>query len=129
MKASPFILTVKSPAVTLQRPASDGSLLQPACAQQTCRFYLSQINCRPRFVFHQPVRRVVLCLCLSFDLLLSAQVSSYGGYLRCRLHTQTMRGDVLPLPAEAPKPDIILKVQSTHTHVHTQTHTPVPSHM
>uniref|UniRef100_A0A3Q2VJ13 Laminin, alpha 5 n=1 Tax=Haplochromis burtoni TaxID=8153 RepID=A0A3Q2VJ13_HAPBU len=87
-----------------------GSLLQPACVQQTGRFYLSQINCRPRFVFHQPVRRVVLCLCLSFDLLLSAQVSSYGGYLRYRLHTQTMRGDVLPLPAEAPKPDIILKV-------------------
>ncbi|XP_035771041.1 laminin subunit alpha-5 [Neolamprologus brichardi] len=40
---------------------------------------------------------------------LGDKVSSYGGYLRYRLHTQTMRGDVLPLPAEAPKPDIILK--------------------
>ncbi|XP_030589628.1 laminin subunit alpha-5 isoform X2 [Archocentrus centrarchus] len=40
---------------------------------------------------------------------LGDKVSSYGGYLRYRLHTQTMRGDVLPLPAEASKPDIIVK--------------------
>ncbi|XP_053704727.1 laminin subunit alpha-5 isoform X1 [Synchiropus splendidus] len=40
---------------------------------------------------------------------LGDKVSSYGGYLRYRLHTQTMRGDVLSLPAEAPRPDIILK--------------------
>lgn len=40
----------------------------------------------------------------------SSQVSSYGGYLRYRLYTQTMRGDVLSLPAEASRPDILLKV-------------------
>ncbi|KAM9785933.1 laminin subunit alpha-5 [Neosynchiropus ocellatus] len=40
---------------------------------------------------------------------LGDKVSSYGGYLRYRLHTQTMRGDVLSLPSEAPRPDIILK--------------------
>ncbi|XP_067382208.1 laminin subunit alpha-5 isoform X2 [Channa argus] len=40
---------------------------------------------------------------------LGDKISSYGGYLRYRLHTQTMRGDVLPLPAEASRPDIILK--------------------
>ncbi|XP_037333672.2 laminin subunit alpha-5 isoform X2 [Pungitius pungitius] len=40
---------------------------------------------------------------------LGDKVSSYGGYLRYRLHTQTMRGDVLSLPAEASRPDIILK--------------------
>ncbi|KAJ3586856.1 hypothetical protein NHX12_013248, partial [Muraenolepis orangiensis] len=31
---------------------------------------------------------------------LGDKVSSYGGYLRYRLHTQTMRGDALSLPAE-----------------------------
>uniref|UniRef100_A0A671Z1U8 Laminin subunit alpha-5 n=1 Tax=Sparus aurata TaxID=8175 RepID=A0A671Z1U8_SPAAU len=40
---------------------------------------------------------------------LGDKVSSYGGLLRYRLHTQTMRGDVLSLPAEASRPDIILK--------------------
>uniref|UniRef100_A0A7N6B1R5 Laminin subunit alpha-5 n=1 Tax=Anabas testudineus TaxID=64144 RepID=A0A7N6B1R5_ANATE len=40
---------------------------------------------------------------------LGDKVSSYGGYLRYRLHTQTMRGDAFPLPAEASRPDIILK--------------------
>uniref|UniRef100_A0A8K9UV88 Laminin subunit alpha-5 n=1 Tax=Oncorhynchus mykiss TaxID=8022 RepID=A0A8K9UV88_ONCMY len=40
---------------------------------------------------------------------LGDKVSSYGGYLRYRLHTQTMRGDVLSLPAEASRPDVILK--------------------
>ncbi|XP_070695085.1 laminin subunit alpha-5 [Pempheris klunzingeri] len=40
---------------------------------------------------------------------LGDKVSSYGGFLRYRLHTQTMRGDVLSLPAEASRPDIILK--------------------
>ncbi|XP_075883000.1 laminin subunit alpha-5 isoform X3 [Nelusetta ayraudi] len=40
---------------------------------------------------------------------LGDKVSSYGGYLRYRLHTQTMRGDVLTLPVEASRPDIILK--------------------
>ncbi|XP_026188237.1 laminin subunit alpha-5 isoform X2 [Mastacembelus armatus] len=40
---------------------------------------------------------------------LGDKVSSYGGYLRYRLQTQTMRGDVLPLPVEASRPDIILK--------------------
>ncbi|KAM3618812.1 uncharacterized protein V6R79_025116 [Siganus canaliculatus] len=40
---------------------------------------------------------------------LGDKVASYGGYLRYRLHTQTMRGDVLSLPAEASRPDIILK--------------------
>ncbi|XP_047462931.1 laminin subunit alpha-5 isoform X2 [Mugil cephalus] len=40
---------------------------------------------------------------------LGDKVSSYGGSLRYRLHTQTMRGDVLSLPAEASRPDIILK--------------------
>ncbi|XP_061621466.1 laminin subunit alpha-5 isoform X2 [Phyllopteryx taeniolatus] len=40
---------------------------------------------------------------------LGDKVSSYGGYLRYGLHTQTMRGDVWSLPAEPPKPDIILK--------------------
>uniref|UniRef100_A0AAQ6AMH3 Laminin subunit alpha-5 n=1 Tax=Amphiprion ocellaris TaxID=80972 RepID=A0AAQ6AMH3_AMPOC len=49
---------------------------------------------------------------------LGDKVSSYGGYLRYRLHTQTMRGDVLSLPAEASRPDIILKVQDTLTKSH-----------
>ncbi|XP_055747285.1 laminin subunit alpha-5-like [Salvelinus fontinalis] len=40
---------------------------------------------------------------------LGDKVSSYGGYLRYRLHTQTMRGDVVSLPAEASRPDVILK--------------------
>ncbi|XP_077572690.1 laminin subunit alpha-5 isoform X2 [Stigmatopora nigra] len=40
---------------------------------------------------------------------LGDKVSSYGGYLRYRLHTQTMRGDVWSLPVEPPRPDIILK--------------------
>ncbi|KAL1020660.1 hypothetical protein UPYG_G00002990 [Umbra pygmaea] len=40
---------------------------------------------------------------------LGDKVSSYGGDLRYRLHTQTMRGDVLSLPAEASRPDVILK--------------------
>ncbi|CAL8370062.1 unnamed protein product [Lota lota] len=40
---------------------------------------------------------------------LGDKVSSYGGYLRYRLHTQTMRGDALSLPAEIARPDIILK--------------------
>lgn len=44
------------------------------------------------------------------------QVSSYGGYLRYRLHTQPMRGDVLSLPAEASRPDIILKVPNARSH-------------
>uniref|UniRef100_A0A8C7JXD6 Laminin subunit alpha-5 n=1 Tax=Oncorhynchus kisutch TaxID=8019 RepID=A0A8C7JXD6_ONCKI len=43
---------------------------------------------------------------------LGDKVSSYGGYLRYRLHTQTMRGDVLSLPTEASRPDIILKVNN-----------------
>lgn len=64
---------------------------------------------------------------LNFHLSLFLQVSSYGGYLRYRLHTQTMRGDAFPLPAEASRPDIILKVQThimyiTTAPVHTQTH-------
>ncbi|XP_061662817.1 laminin subunit alpha-5 isoform X5 [Syngnathoides biaculeatus] len=40
---------------------------------------------------------------------LGDKVSSYGGYLRYTLHTQTMRGDVWSLPAEPPKHDIVLK--------------------
>lgn len=53
----------------------------------------------------------LLPLSLFFDVYFEfPQVSSYGGYLRYRLHTQTMRGDVLSLPAEASRPDIILKV-------------------
>ncbi|KAI5095781.1 laminin subunit alpha-5 isoform X1 [Silurus meridionalis] len=40
---------------------------------------------------------------------LGDKVSSYGGYLRYQLHTQTMRGDALILPSEAFRPDIILK--------------------
>ncbi|KAM6924368.1 laminin subunit alpha-5 [Xenentodon cancila] len=43
------------------------------------------------------------------NVYLGDKVSSYGGYLRYRLHTQTMRGDALSLPAEASRPDIILK--------------------
>ncbi|XP_034151886.1 laminin subunit alpha-5 isoform X3 [Esox lucius] len=39
---------------------------------------------------------------------LGDKVSSYGGYLHYRLDTQTMRGDVLSLPAEASRPDVIL---------------------
>uniref|UniRef100_A0A7N8XFZ2 Laminin subunit alpha-5 n=1 Tax=Mastacembelus armatus TaxID=205130 RepID=A0A7N8XFZ2_9TELE len=45
---------------------------------------------------------------------LGDKVSSYGGYLRYRLQTQTMRGDVLPLPVEASRPDIILKGSFRH---------------
>ncbi|KAJ8408959.1 hypothetical protein AAFF_G00239800 [Aldrovandia affinis] len=37
---------------------------------------------------------------------LGDKVSSYGGYLRYRLHSQTMRGDV---PGEASRPDVILQ--------------------
>ncbi|XP_031422129.1 laminin subunit alpha-5 isoform X2 [Clupea harengus] len=42
---------------------------------------------------------------------LGDKVSSYGGYLRYRLHAQTMamRGDTLSLPSEASRPDVILK--------------------
>ncbi|XP_035378190.1 laminin subunit alpha-5 isoform X2 [Electrophorus electricus] len=40
---------------------------------------------------------------------LGDKVLSYGGYLRYQLHTQTMRGDSLSLPSEAPRPDVILK--------------------
>ncbi|XP_036446627.1 laminin subunit alpha-5 isoform X2 [Colossoma macropomum] len=40
---------------------------------------------------------------------LGDKVSSYGGYLRYQLHTQTMRGDSLYLPSEASRPDVILK--------------------
>ncbi|XP_061781861.1 laminin subunit alpha-5 isoform X2 [Nerophis lumbriciformis] len=40
---------------------------------------------------------------------LGDKVSSYGGHLRYRLHTQTMRGDVWSVPAEPSRPDIILK--------------------
>ncbi|KAJ8370727.1 hypothetical protein SKAU_G00107550 [Synaphobranchus kaupii] len=40
---------------------------------------------------------------------LGDKVSSYGGYFRYRLHSQAMRGDVLALPAEASRPDVILK--------------------
>lgn len=36
-------------------------------------------------------------------------MSSYGGYLRYRLHTQTMRGDAF-LIVETTRPDVILKV-------------------
>ncbi|XP_057219104.1 laminin subunit alpha-5 isoform X1 [Triplophysa rosa] len=39
---------------------------------------------------------------------LGDKVSSYGGYLRYRLHTQTMRGDAF-LPGETSRPDVILK--------------------
>ncbi|XP_056106000.1 laminin subunit alpha-5 isoform X1 [Rhinichthys klamathensis goyatoka] len=39
---------------------------------------------------------------------LGDKVSSYGGYLRYRLHTQTMRGDAF-LIVETTRPDIILK--------------------
>ncbi|XP_073731136.1 laminin subunit alpha-5 [Misgurnus anguillicaudatus] len=39
---------------------------------------------------------------------LGDKVSSYGGYIRYRLHTQTMRGDAF-LPAETSRPDVILK--------------------
>uniref|UniRef100_A0A8D3DC26 Laminin subunit alpha-5 n=1 Tax=Scophthalmus maximus TaxID=52904 RepID=A0A8D3DC26_SCOMX len=53
---------------------------------------------------------------------LGDKVSSYGGYLRYRLTTQTMRGDVLSLPAEAHRPDIILKVLNTLSNTHTHTH-------
>ncbi|XP_054881817.1 laminin subunit alpha-5-like, partial [Poeciliopsis prolifica] len=45
---------------------------------------------------------------------LGDKVSSYGGSLRYRIHTQTMRGDALPLPAEASRPDIILKGSFRH---------------
>ncbi|KAJ8257343.1 hypothetical protein GJAV_G00184600 [Gymnothorax javanicus] len=40
---------------------------------------------------------------------LGDKVSSYGGYLRYTLQSQAMRGDVLALPAEASRPDVILK--------------------
>ncbi|XP_072512537.1 laminin subunit alpha-5 isoform X2 [Salminus brasiliensis] len=40
---------------------------------------------------------------------LGDKVSSYGGYLRYRLHTQMMRGDALYLPSETSRPDVILK--------------------
>ncbi|XP_066526408.1 laminin subunit alpha-5 isoform X2 [Hoplias malabaricus] len=40
---------------------------------------------------------------------LGDKVSSYGGYLRYQLHSQTMRGDSLYVPSEASRPDIILK--------------------
>uniref|UniRef100_A0A671KLI3 Laminin subunit alpha-5-like n=1 Tax=Sinocyclocheilus anshuiensis TaxID=1608454 RepID=A0A671KLI3_9TELE len=40
---------------------------------------------------------------------LGDKVSSYGGYLRYRLHTQTMRGDAF-LIVETTRPDVILKV-------------------
>ncbi|XP_051914619.1 laminin subunit alpha-5 isoform X3 [Hippocampus zosterae] len=40
---------------------------------------------------------------------LGDKVSSYGGYLRYRLNTQTMRGDVWSPSVEPPRPDIILK--------------------
>ncbi|XP_061114000.1 laminin subunit alpha-5 isoform X1 [Conger conger] len=40
---------------------------------------------------------------------LGDKVSSYGGYLRYHLQSQAMRGDVLALPAEASRPDVILK--------------------
>ncbi|KAM6977721.1 laminin subunit alpha-5 [Aplochiton taeniatus] len=40
---------------------------------------------------------------------LGDKVSSYGGYMRYSLHTQIMRGDILSLPAEASRPDVILK--------------------
>ncbi|XP_024119648.2 laminin subunit alpha-5 isoform X2 [Oryzias melastigma] len=40
---------------------------------------------------------------------LGDKVSSYGGLLSYRLHTQTMRGDSLSLPPEASRPDVILK--------------------
>ncbi|XP_016088609.1 laminin subunit alpha-5-like [Sinocyclocheilus grahami] len=39
---------------------------------------------------------------------LGDKVSSYGGYLRYRLHTQTMRGDAF-LIVETTRPDVILK--------------------
>uniref|UniRef100_A0A8C1MUB0 Laminin, alpha 5 n=1 Tax=Cyprinus carpio TaxID=7962 RepID=A0A8C1MUB0_CYPCA len=39
---------------------------------------------------------------------LGDKVSSYGGYLRYRLHTQTMRGDAF-LITETTRPDVILK--------------------
>ncbi|KAM9445291.1 laminin subunit alpha-5 isoform 1-T1 [Clarias gariepinus] len=40
---------------------------------------------------------------------LGDKVSSYGGYMRYQLHTQTLRGDALILPSEASRPDVILK--------------------
>ncbi|KAL4655456.1 laminin subunit alpha-5 isoform X1 [Arapaima gigas] len=42
---------------------------------------------------------------------LGDKVSSYGGYLRYRLQSQIQptRGDVIDLPSEAPRPDVILK--------------------
>uniref|UniRef100_A0A8C1MUI0 Laminin, alpha 5 n=1 Tax=Cyprinus carpio TaxID=7962 RepID=A0A8C1MUI0_CYPCA len=43
---------------------------------------------------------------------LGDKVSSYGGYLRYRLHTQTMRGDAF-LITETTRPDVILKVRQS----------------
>ncbi|XP_030624223.1 laminin subunit alpha-5 [Chanos chanos] len=40
---------------------------------------------------------------------LGDKVTSYGGSLRYRLHTQTMRGDTISPIEEAPRPDVILK--------------------
>ncbi|XP_022533328.2 laminin subunit alpha-5 isoform X2 [Astyanax mexicanus] len=40
---------------------------------------------------------------------LGDKVSSYSGYLRYQLRTQTMRGDALYLPSEVSRPDVILK--------------------
>uniref|UniRef100_A0A8B9M1E1 Laminin, alpha 5 n=1 Tax=Astyanax mexicanus TaxID=7994 RepID=A0A8B9M1E1_ASTMX len=45
---------------------------------------------------------------------LGDKVSSYSGYLRYQLRTQTMRGDALYLPSEVSRPDVILKV---HLHL------------
>lgn len=81
----------------------------------TCE--ISSLQLTDKFV-HKFVKNFPECrpdgFCSSGIFLLNplcfSQVSSYGGYLRYRLYTQTMRGDVLSLPAEASRPDILLKV-------------------
>lgn len=53
---------------------------------------------------------ILVLTCMDFLCGVCVQVSSYGGYLRYRLHTQTMRGDAF-LPGETSRPDVILKVE------------------
>uniref|UniRef100_A0A8C9WEB0 Laminin, alpha 5 n=1 Tax=Scleropages formosus TaxID=113540 RepID=A0A8C9WEB0_SCLFO len=57
---------------------------------------------------------------------LGDKVSSYGGYLRYYQHSQTQptRGDMLELPPEASRPDVILKVHQGSFR-HSQTGNPV----
>lgn len=100
----------------------------PGCADLTvttqvdvssprCTCGISSLQLTDKFV-HKFVKNFPECrpdgFCSSGIFLLNplcfSQVSSYGGYLRYRLYTQTMRGDVLSLPAEASRPDILLKV-------------------